>query len=342
MRRLPLLVLAGLAAATVAACGGNPPPAQPGPQANADSIAAAERARQDSIARAEADARAREEAERVARQRAADSLAAMGRTTEAVRTMLAAMIHFDFDKSNIRSGDAGTLDQKVGILQANPNLRIRISGHCDERGSDEYNLALGNRRATAAQQAYLVQFRGDVRTDLVGVQQQLVTVQELTGQSQQRLSELRARIEERAQQPVPALDTSAARAPVGPSGNPVGPGPAQMYDLSLQQYRRGSLGTARLGFREFLRVYPGDERAARAGPRAARCRWAARPARRQAPPPPGAGSRARARPAAAVPACARATRGAGWRSPARYTSGLGCPSRRRANVGHPAASRPKL
>ena len=155
MRRLPLLVLAGLAAATVAACGGNPPPAQPGPQANADSIAAAERARQDSIARAEADARAREEAERVARQRAADSLAAMGRTTEAVRTMLAAMIHFDFDKANIRSGDAGTLDQKVGILQANPNLRIRISGHCDERGSDEYNLALGNRRATAAKQ-YLV------------------------------------------------------------------------------------------------------------------------------------------------------------------------------------------
>src|SRR6266705_403412 len=137
MRRLPLLVLAGLAAATVAACGGNPPPAQPGPQANADSIAAAERARQDSIARAEADARAREEAERVARQRAADSLAAMGRTTEAVRTMLAAMIHFDFDKSNIRSGDAGTLDQKVGILQANPNLRIRISGHCDEAVSRE-------------------------------------------------------------------------------------------------------------------------------------------------------------------------------------------------------------
>src|SRR5207247_508217 len=39
--------------------------------------------------------------------------------------------------------------------QANPDLRIRISGHCDERGSDEYNLALGNRRATAAKQ-YLV------------------------------------------------------------------------------------------------------------------------------------------------------------------------------------------
>ncbi|PYO44186.1 MAG: peptidoglycan-associated lipoprotein Pal [Gemmatimonadetes bacterium] len=65
------------------------------------------------------------------------------------------MIHFDFDKSNIRPGDAAILDQKVAILQANAGLRIRISGHCDERGSDEYNLALGNRRATAAKQ-YLV------------------------------------------------------------------------------------------------------------------------------------------------------------------------------------------
>jgi peptidoglycan-associated lipoprotein len=65
------------------------------------------------------------------------------------------MIHFDYDKALIRGGDAAVLDQKVAILQANPALRIRISGHCDERGSDEYNLALGNRRATASKQ-YLV------------------------------------------------------------------------------------------------------------------------------------------------------------------------------------------
>src|SRR5213076_24031 len=119
-------------------------------------------------------------------------------------------------------------------------------------------------QALAAQQAYLVQMRGDVRTDLVAVQQQLVQVQELTGQSQQRLSELRARIEERAQQPVPPLDTTgrpAGGAPAGPSGAAGGPGPDQMYDLSLQQFRRGSLATARLGFREFLRVYPTHERA---------------------------------------------------------------------------------
>jgi peptidoglycan-associated lipoprotein len=107
------------------------------------------------MGRADAEARAREAAEREARQRAADSLAALGRSTEAVRTLLGTMIHFDYDKALVRSGDAAVLDQKVAILQANPGLRIRISGHCDERGSDEYNLALGNRRATAAKQ-YLV------------------------------------------------------------------------------------------------------------------------------------------------------------------------------------------
>ncbi|HEU5262049.1 MAG TPA: peptidoglycan-associated lipoprotein Pal [Gemmatimonadales bacterium] len=156
MRRLPLLVLVGLTVAALgAACGGGTPPPVVTPEPNADSIAAAEREEAERRAREEEERRAREEAERLAQQRLADSLAAMGRTTEAVRTLLATMIHFDFDKSNIRPDDAAVLDQKVAILQANPNLSIRIAGHCDERGSDEYNLALGNRRATSAKQ-YLV------------------------------------------------------------------------------------------------------------------------------------------------------------------------------------------
>jgi len=47
------------------------------------------------------------------------------------------------------------LDRKIAIMQANPMLSITITGHCDERGSDEYNLALGNRRALAAKE-YMV------------------------------------------------------------------------------------------------------------------------------------------------------------------------------------------
>ena len=114
----------------------------------------------------------------------------------------------------------------------------------------------------AAQQAALAQLKGDVHTDLQTVQQQLLTLQELTGLSQQRLSELRRRLEAQsaAQTPTPP-DTGPAPAPPGPSANPAGLGPDQMYDLSIQQYRRGSFATARLGFREFLRQYPGDERA---------------------------------------------------------------------------------
>jgi peptidoglycan-associated lipoprotein len=157
MNRLSMLVVAGFAVAVVsAACGGAKPQTAPTPVPS-DSIAAAERARQDSIEAARQDSirRAQEDNERVNRQRSADSLAAMQRTTEEVRTMLATMVHFDFDRATLRPEDTGVLDDKIKILQANPNVHIRISGHCDERGSDEYNLALGNRRATAAKQ-YLV------------------------------------------------------------------------------------------------------------------------------------------------------------------------------------------
>jgi peptidoglycan-associated lipoprotein len=193
MKSVSLLLALGLGAAVIAAasCGGNPPPPTPTP--NADSAAAAERARQDSAtaAQAERDRQAREEADRVARQRAADSIAALGRASEEVRNTLAAMIHFDLDKSNVRSNDMGILDQKVAILQANPNLRIRIGGHCDERGSDEYNLALGNRRAQAAKQ-YLVSHGVDasrIETQSWGEERPLVNGHDESAWSQNRRDE---------------------------------------------------------------------------------------------------------------------------------------------------------
>jgi peptidoglycan-associated lipoprotein len=127
---------------------------------NQDSIDAARRAdqaRQDSIARAQAErdrlAREQAEADRLRRQRESDSLAALGRDADAVRAMLARPVHFDLDKSNIRGGeDTEVLDEKIRLLQANPGLTIEVVGHADERGSDEYNLALGNRRAVSVRQ----------------------------------------------------------------------------------------------------------------------------------------------------------------------------------------------
>jgi peptidoglycan-associated lipoprotein len=64
-------------------------------------------------------------------------------------------VYFDFDKSNIRPGDAKTLDASATYLKANPDQLVLVEGHCDERGTIEYNLALGERRAKAAM-SYLV------------------------------------------------------------------------------------------------------------------------------------------------------------------------------------------
>jgi peptidoglycan-associated lipoprotein len=59
-------------------------------------------------------------------------------------------IHFDFDKSTIRPGDARILEASAEWLKANPKALVLIEGHCDERGTNEYNVALGERRARAA------------------------------------------------------------------------------------------------------------------------------------------------------------------------------------------------
>jgi peptidoglycan-associated lipoprotein len=64
-------------------------------------------------------------------------------------------IHFDFDKYDIRPVDAKMLDGNASWLKSNPNHLVLIEGHCDERGTNEYNLALGERRAKSTMN-YLV------------------------------------------------------------------------------------------------------------------------------------------------------------------------------------------
>jgi len=56
-------------------------------------------------------------------------------------------IHFDFDRAEIRPDDARTLDANATWLREHPNQLVLIEGHCDERGTPAYNLALGDRRA---------------------------------------------------------------------------------------------------------------------------------------------------------------------------------------------------
>jgi peptidoglycan-associated lipoprotein len=74
---------------------------------------------------------------------------------EVFETKLLKDIHFDFDKYDIRPTDAGILKENAALLVKFPNVKIQIEGHCDERGTVEYNLALGERRANSAKR-YLI------------------------------------------------------------------------------------------------------------------------------------------------------------------------------------------
>lgn len=145
------LVLASvLIAVPLTACSRRQPPPPPQPQmpdtageGARRAAAERERMRQDSIARANAAAEA-------ARRAAAEA-------TARARAILEEVVRFDYDESTIRDDAKEALGRKVPILRANPNVRIQIAGHADERGSVEYNLALGMRRATAVRD-YLAGF----------------------------------------------------------------------------------------------------------------------------------------------------------------------------------------
>ena len=59
-------------------------------------------------------------------------------------------IYFDFDKSNLKPEAIATLKKDAQALKQNPSMKVRIEGNCDERGTSEYNMALGDRRAVSA------------------------------------------------------------------------------------------------------------------------------------------------------------------------------------------------
>lgn len=134
--------------------------------------------------------------------------------------------------------------------------------------------------AVAAASARAARFEGDAREQLRSVREQLIQVQELTGQSQRRLQDLRASLEASRDQAPPAppsagplsngasagppagasdrtpLDTAAPAGAGAPPRAPAAPGPNELYRLATEQYRRGSYASARAGFQELLRRYP--------------------------------------------------------------------------------------
>jgi peptidoglycan-associated lipoprotein len=161
LRKAALFLL--IASLPLAACSKKQPAVvQPPQPTQPDTVGqGAARARADSIAAAE-------------RARAAAEAAAREATARATAT-LQEMVFFDYDVSELRQDAQETLGRKVPILRANPGLTLRVTGHADERGSLEYNLALGMRRAQAVKD-YLAGFGIDgarVQIDSMGEDQPL-------------------------------------------------------------------------------------------------------------------------------------------------------------------------
>jgi len=126
----------------------------------------------------------------------------------------------------------------------------------------QVRIALADVADTArSANATVMRLRGDVREDLQAIRQQLIMIQELTGQSQRRIQELRAEMEARAAElnaPVSApvrTDSTGAVVPTAPSAPPP-PGPAQLLQMGEDQLRRGSVSSARAAFIELLNKHP--------------------------------------------------------------------------------------
>ena len=168
MRRSSLLLVLPIALLSAACFPKKAPSTSP------EAVAAAAKARQDSIAAVEAAKAA------VVAKAKADSTAraeVVARAITATRSTVAEMIFFEYDQADLSAEARETLDAKLPILTANPAVRIRIAGHTDERGSDEYNIALGQRRAAAAKRYLVSQGIAEDRIDVVSFGEERSLVQ---------------------------------------------------------------------------------------------------------------------------------------------------------------------
>lgn len=140
-----LTVLVGATVLILSAVACKKPQLAPAPVKSTAPVAQAPAKRDDAEAKrrqAELDAaRKAEEAKRLeAEKKAAFQKAAAAALQD---------IHFDYDKDHIKASDKERLQKIAAFMSAYPATKLQIQGHCDERGTNEYNLALGNRRAAA-------------------------------------------------------------------------------------------------------------------------------------------------------------------------------------------------
>jgi peptidoglycan-associated lipoprotein len=127
---------------------------------SAEEKAAADRAAEQADAKARADQEARLAAEQRAKEEAEAKVAPQAEAAAVKEEMTFKDVLFDFDKFSLKPESRDTLKQLAEWLTKNKNSRVLVEGNCDERGTTEYNLALGERRAKEAMK-YLVELGVD-------------------------------------------------------------------------------------------------------------------------------------------------------------------------------------
>jgi peptidoglycan-associated lipoprotein len=167
-RALTLLLLA---AAGAVAC--RTPAAEPIVTPDPDSAATS---LVDSAAIRDSLERARRAAEDSARLAAEAGAGDRERRLAEMRAALTAPVYFDYNQAELAEDARMTLDAKVPVLVANPGLRLRIAGHTDSRGSDEYNVALGQRRAATVREYLAARGVDESRLDLVSFGEEMPAV----------------------------------------------------------------------------------------------------------------------------------------------------------------------
>lgn len=111
--------------------------------------------KKEDAAKAEAESKAKELKAKEEFEKSIVAKKTPGIEGEVFESSLLKDIHFDFDKYDIRPGDAAVLKGNSELLKKYHKVKIQIEGHCDERGTNEYNLALGERRANSTRN-YLI------------------------------------------------------------------------------------------------------------------------------------------------------------------------------------------
>ncbi len=157
----------------------------------------------------------------------------------------------------------GCFATRTDVLQIQSQLIAMqaASARSDTTRGAQFQRVLGqvmeSNDSVRALSGRLARLQSTVATDHYEMGRQLLQIQELSGQSQRRLQELRASLEERSQGAAAPLSGPPRDSTRG--GPPGGPGPAQLFQTSLDQLRRGSRGVARSGFEELVRSYPASE-----------------------------------------------------------------------------------